>query len=417
MKENDKKKKHQDDEYPDEFGSPPQERNSPTYEKAHSRHEFDDGHNEPKQNHKKDEISYDHNFSDLNNGLKAQPDHSKTKPGVHNHDESPNPRAKTAHDNPMDHDSPLKENLGQYGHDEKGKSLIDDEYKRKMPHIGSLNTIGNKGSILQETVSKNNSGPGPSMNFDDKAGKKEQQFEISFADIQLQNSLSKDKLAMEKGLAKKGTNPQKSPEPAKAAGDRPMSGLKKTDDDNKNGGLAAKQPPKPDRHASSPFKKSAFNANNMSNREDSSNANSRPSGANRAPPPKAKKFYEKAEPEKITDLHSTSVFHKGILGAGAGRSVSTGEQRFKKKGHLRQMEDIMDNEHSHNVFRPSADGQKDSNGNPKLDLFFKRYAKLPGKQDRIDHGEIKAHSNHVKVAQLEAERIREDRRKRFVGEV
>lgn len=309
----------------------------------------------------------------------------------------------------------MKEDLGHHAGDDKGKHLIDEEYKKKMPLIGSLNTIGNKASIQQDTESKNNSGPEASMFFEDKANKREQQFEISFADIQLQNSLSKDKSAMEKELAMKGMKLPKDQQNPKQTTDRPTSGLKKHEGEHLTSDLAAKHPPKPDRNASSPYKKSTFNVNNKSTRDDHSNANSKPSAGQRGPPPKAKKFYEKAEAEKITDLQTTSVFKNGIIGNGAGRSASTGDQKIKKKGYLRQMEEILEADKHQNLFKSDEMNREGSTTSPKIDLFFKRYAKLPTRQDKIDHNEIKAHSNQVKVAQLEAEKIREEKRKRFVG--
>jgi hypothetical protein len=279
--------------------------------------------------------------------------------------------------------------------------------------------LGHNLNLGNETISRKNSGPEPYHDRHDKGGKNGQPVEISFADIQATNHKSKDRLKIENNTSLGDqigfSHDEKHPE----SNHRPKSGFRKHED-----GKAV--PPsnlKGDKSPSSPKKMSGLNSTNPPTDDEKSKDLGQSPGKLKGPPPKAKKFYEKTEPSKITDLNTTSMFKNGLMGAGAGRSASTGQNRFKKKGHLQQMDDLMkdmDSRHERsangqNIFKQDLGDPSDSNRSPKIDLFFKRYNKMPMRLDRIDHDEIKAHANGVKVAQLEADRQREERRKRFVG--
>jgi hypothetical protein len=156
---------------------------------------------------------------------------------------------------------------------------------------------------------------------------------------------------------------------------------------------------------------------------DASHSNSRPSLVQKSPPRKVIKFYEKGDPTQIVDLSSTSMFKRGLLNSVHNKDGHQSVERIKKKGYLKQMEEILtqmkNGENSNHVKKNifSIDNTTQAPGSdPKKDLFFRRYTKLPTPTTRIDHDAIKYHSASFKVSQLEADKKREDTRKQFVEE-
>lgn len=144
-------------------------------------------------------------------------------------------------------------------------------------------------------------------------------------------------------------------------------------------------------------------------------SSSRPTKTDKSPPRKVMKFYEKGDPKQIVDLDSTAMFKNGVLGA----SHSKGSQeRYKKRGHLRQMEDLLaqmnNGEQSTPVRRISPANGSLPQDQQRKDLFFKRYSRPQNTPSKIDHEAIKYHAATVMVAQLEADKQREDKRRRFV---
>lgn len=338
---------------------------------------------------------------DLLGGLHQESDNVDERPG----------EIKPAIDHQRSFEAVSKDELSP----ELAVEVMRDSEEGKRPQKQSAESLRNLDEE-KKGLEHQHSRPDNSLEREEKANKNGTTVEISFADIQLRKSLAKGKADGDKNASNDEKDHPLPQTAENSAADRPMSGLIKSGDQAAKGSVAAKNPLKPDRYANSPFRKtSGLNLNGKLTNTDSNNANTKSSTINRAPPPRAKKFYEKMEPSKITDLNSTSMFKNGILGGAQGRSVSTGQNRYKKKSHLRRMEEILQAESSKNIFKSDEDEQRDSGRGPKIDLFFKRYTKLPMRFDRIDHDEIKVHSTSVKVAQLEAERLREERRKRFVG--
>lgn len=135
----------------------------------------------------------------------------------------------------------------------------------------------------------------------------------------------------------------------------------------------------------------------------------------KSPPRKVMKFYEKGDPSQIVDLDSTAVFKNGVLGTVHNKGSN---EKFKKKGHLRQMEDLLTKMNQYEQSTPvngsSFAAHDQSQDQPRKDLFFKRYSKPINPAAKIDHEAIKYHAASVMVSHLEAEKQREERRKRFV---